>query len=485
MDTIDSSNPQPTAQIPLLSGNRLALVTALKQEKSYYELGLMFQGLARDARELPEYLLGYNDDYITRLEEMGDPRSEIWRLFHTIPRQVLESLVLGTFAHDFMRKSGRPSHYQDMREFGVYAVAIAAAGRDGAWLNPKELTKLIGHLEEYIDASIGHFDRDGAAPRDRQESRARDFVTKVDNMFGQHAKEDGPRFVVSNETEVLEGWRALVSSLKLRRDSSLAIDPSGRKPLLQGPLYAGCSAKLQTRSRAYNPQSGKKSKLEGVNRAYALVMSLMMYMSIEPVHVCRCITRLRNRTELPIAEILVAALGNSYISQDGFNRIVCGGESGRPRGRRTSRARAGGRAGSKSPRAPKTPPAVHNVGGEEQGEEGGNLFDNDAEEYVKGRERYFYDNIFASVEELRKRHAFVSEFSSLQPLFDAPGDNTVDNLIELECELAEVQETAKQIQHYMKRYEKAEQAINDRITLLRQDLEITELVAKLQALLDP
>lgn len=484
MDTIDASDPQPTAQIPLLSGNRRALVTALMQGKSYYELGLMFQGLASDAQDIPEYLWGYNDDYITKLEEMSDPQSEIWRIFHTIPRQVLGSLVLGTFAHDFMRKSGRPSHYRDMREFGVYAVAIAVAGRDGAWLKPPELTKLIGHLEDYIDASIGYFERDGAAPRDRQESRARDFVSKVDNMFGLHAKEEGPRFVVSNDTDVLEGWRALVSSLKLRRDRSLAIDPSGRKPLLQGPLYAGCSAKLQTRSKAYDPQSGKKSKLEGVNRAYAIMMSLMMYMSIEPVHVCRCVTRLWNRTDLPTAEILVAALGNSYISQDGFNRIVCGGESGRPRARRTSRARVGGRAGSKSPRAPKTPPAAHAVDGEEQGEEGGNLFDNEAEEYVKGRERYFYDNIFASVEELRKRHAFVKEFSGLQPLFDAPGDNTVDNLMELECELAEVQETAKQIKHYIQRYEKAEQAINDRITLLRQDLEITELVAKLQALVD-
>lgn len=482
MDTIDASDPQPTAQIPLLSGNRRALVTALLQGKSYYELGLMFQGLASDAQDIPEYLWGYNDDYITKLEEMGDPRSEIWRIFHTIPRQVLESLVLGTFAHDFMRKSGRPSYYRDMRGFGVHAVAIAVAGRDGAWLKPPELTKLIGHLEDYIDASIGYFDRDGAAPRDRQEGSARDFVSKVDNMFGQHAKEEGPRFVVSNDTDVLEGWRALVSSLKLRRDRSLAIDPSGRKPLLQGPLYAGCSAKLQTRSKAYDPQSGKKSKLEGVNRAYAIVMSLMMYMSIEPVHICRCVTRLWNRTDLPTAEILVAALGNSYISQDGFNRIVCGGESGRPRARRKSRARAGGRTGSKSPKAPKTPPAAHAVDGEEHGDEGGSLFDNEAEEYVKGRERYFFDNIFASVEELRKRHAFVREFSGLQPLFDAQGDNTADNLRELECELAEVQETAKEIEHYIQRYEKAEQAINDRIMLLRQDLEIADLVAKLQAL---
>lgn len=85
---------------------------------------------------------------------------------------------------------------------------------------------------------------------------ARDFVAKVDNMFGQHATGEGPRFVVSNETEVLEGWRALVSSLKLRRDSSLAIDPSG-------PLYVGCSAKVQSRSKAYDSQSGKKTKLGG------------------------------------------------------------------------------------------------------------------------------------------------------------------------------------------------------------------------------
>lgn len=113
MDTIDKKNPQPTGQIPLLSGNRLALTTALLQGKSYYELGLMFQELADEARKIPKYLQGHNqnDDYVTRLEEMGDPGSVIWRIFHTIPRRVLESLVLGTFAYDFLRKSDRPDYY--------------------------------------------------------------------------------------------------------------------------------------------------------------------------------------------------------------------------------------------------------------------------------------------------------------------------------------------------------------------------------------
>lgn len=475
MNTINEKDPQPTAQIPLLSGNRLALTTALLQGKSYYELGLMFQGLVGDAENLPEYLLGYNDDYITRLKEMGDPRSEIWRIFHTIPRRVLESLVLGTVAHDFLRKSDRPDHYRDMSGFGVYAVAIAVAGRHGAWLKPKELTTLIENLERYIRASVSYLQRKGAGGRPEQ--REWDFVSKVDNMFGQHDQEYGPRFVVSDEDHVIDGWQALVTSLKRRRDSSLAIDPSGNKPLLQGPLYAGCSAKLQNRSRAYDPQSGKKTKLDGVNRAYALVMSLMMYMDLEPTHVCRCVTRLWRRTELPIAEILVAALGNSYISQDGLNRIVCGGESGRPRAKKTS--------GAKSPRGVKTPPAAQAVDGEERGEEDGSLFDPDAEEYVKGRENYFYDNLFASVEELRKRHAFVSEFSGLEPLFDAPGDNTLDHLNELCYELEVVQSMARQAQLHMQRSEEAEQAINDRITVLRQDLEVTELVARLKELLDP
>lgn len=56
MDTIDASDPQPTAQVPLSSGTRLGLVTALLQGKPYYELGLMFQRLASDAWDLPEYL---------------------------------------------------------------------------------------------------------------------------------------------------------------------------------------------------------------------------------------------------------------------------------------------------------------------------------------------------------------------------------------------------------------------------------------------
>lgn len=484
MDTIDASNPHPTAQVPLLSGTRLSLATGLLQGKSYYELGLMFQRLADDAQDLPGYLQGYGDDYITRLEEMSSPRSDIWRILHTIPRQVLVSLVLGTFARDFMNKSGKPDHYRDMRGFGVYAVAIAVAGRDGAWLKPTELSKLIDHLERYIDTSTKYWDRKCAAPRDADERSARDFVTNIDNMFGQHAPEKGPRFVLSNEADVLDSWRALVSSLRRRRDNSLAIDPSGRKPLLQGPLYTGCSVTLELRSKAYDPQSGRTRKLTGVNRAYAIMMSLMMYMSLDPVHVCRCVTRLWNRKDLPIAEILVAALANSYISQDGFNRIACGGESGMPRAKRISRANTGTRARSKSPRGPKTPPAAHAVAGEEQGEEDESLFDNDAEDYVKGRESFFYDNIFASVEELRKRHAFVKEFCGLQPLFDAPGDNTVDSLLQLENDLEEVQEIVDQIEHHKKLCLDVERAAEESIDVLRQDLEIMDLLGQLRDLLN-
>lgn len=471
MNTIDEKNPRPTGQIPLLSGNRLALATALLQGKSYYELGLMFQKLADEAQRIPKYLQGQNpnEDYIMRLEEMSDPGSAVWRIFHTIPRQVLTSLVLGTFAHDFLRTRDRPEHYRDMQGFGVYAVAIAVAGRDGAWLKPRELTTLIDNLERYIEASISYYEHEGLAPGG-QAQREWDFVAKIDNMFGQHAKEDGPRFVKSGEDHVLASWRALVTSLKLRRDMSLAIDPSGIRPLLQGPLYVGCSAKLQNRSKMYDPQTGQKTKLDGVNRAYAMVMSLMLFQGREPAHVCRCVTRLWNSTELPIAEILVAALGNSYISQDGFNRIVCGGESGRPRAKKTP--------GAKLPRAP--PAAQAADGG---GEEDGSFLDAAAEEYVKGRERYFYENSFASVEELRKRHAFVKEFCHLEPLFDAPGDNIVDHLNDLGHELEMVQDMAEQAAHWVERAEEAIETTEAQVKVLREDLEITRLVDELVDLL--
>lgn len=113
----------------------------------------------------------------------------------------------------------------------------------------------------------------------------------------------------------------------------------------------------------------------------------------------------------------------------------------------------------------------------------GIFLDPAAEEYIKGRERYLYENSFASVEELRKRHAFVKEFCHLEPLFAPPGDTIVDQLEELGRELEMVQGMADEAGYWLERTEKAIETTEAQNRVLQQDLEIARLVSELARLL--
>ncbi|ROV89820.1 hypothetical protein VMCG_09485 [Cytospora schulzeri] len=308
---------------------------------------------------------------------MKEAKSAIWEIFHTIPRETLESVVAGTIARDSSRRSGVPEHYRDLSNFGIYVVAIAVNNREGAWLTVKDLGKVIGYLEAYIEGAIAYRRRNGERPKEIREVRLQDLVEKIDNMYGLRPPDKGPRFVHKDSS--LESWQPRVDGLKRRRHESKRLDP----------------------------------------------------------------------TDLPITEVLVAALANSYISQDGLNRIACDGESGRPK------RKLKGKLNPASNMALNSFPGFSGVTLPDANDDAEDVprHDHGAEEYVKGRETYFYNNLTASVEELEKRHAFD--------------------------ELEEVNEMAKELRRYVDSYTATKTRILGNIKKLQDDIKLLELTMDL------
>lgn len=438
---------------------------AMARGDSYYKLSLQFHKLIEEARLLPDFLVRGAQDHITRLEMMGEDKPKIWRIFHTIPRGMLQSLVLGTVAYDFSRKADRPETYQELSGWGVYVVSVGVAGREGAWLTARELLRLVRHLQTYLRA-FEAYHAHGGAPRDVEELRLQDFAATIDNTWGRHESKC-PRFV--DKEERLPGWRLFADQLQARANASLAIDPTGHTRLIQAPLYVGCSTQMEVRCEKYDPARGNATALKSVSKSYGLLMSLMSYMNRPPVHVCKCVLRLWKRDEVPIAEVLVGALASCYISQDGLNRETCGGESGLPR-----QSRQPGGASRGRPSA-----LVDEVEADSSDEEDMKLHDAPTEEYVKARESFMYDNITASEADLTARLEFVQDFVGVQDALEQPDGNLLDRLRQAREQIADLEDLAVQMRLLRDQCERKKKELEAEAASFDSNAELFGLIHRL------
>lgn len=372
MDLLLSPILGPTAEIPLLEGPRLDMVKALRKGDSYWDLTRSFPDIICRLSGLSGTIDCRRT--ILVLENIEDEASTAWAVLHAVPRNVMASIVLGTVAYDFNKTHHRPSTYSD-RGPGVYAIGISVNGRDGKWLTAKELRKLVRELLRYRDAYLAWKEHQGN-PVTVQDTELHDFVMQVDNMVGQ-SKTAGnpPRFVHDDAGEDL--LASMIGSFTERFETSLRLDPAGDKPMAQSPIYVGCSNDLETRVPQHKCKP-VKSSMALSNKAMTLTLAMMSFIDREGATTARTVLRTWKNNQLAVAEMLVAALANSYMTLDGFNRTE-----------------AGDREGNLS-----------------------QLVLQGCSASVLGQQPYFYENITQSCEAMREEFEQIFKMAALAPLFD-------------------------------------------------------------------
>lgn len=322
-----------------------------------------------------------NDDsvasYNTRTEMwLRTGMAEEWRRFQvflSIPRQMLESIVLGTVAWDYDNSRGHArDNYKEQEGFGIYVIGLSVQGRDGAWLTARELTRLVVKLERYL-RGFEAWDANKQWVAGAEDLR--DFVAQIDNEFGIYNK-NAPRFVTSSGG--LESMKDLVKSLKERANKSLGMSANGDEPLIQSPLYVGMSVEPKQRMPQHSLDVGLTGTLKGSSKSYGLVCSLMKRMNRKPLSTCLCVVRVPEKEDLPFTETLVSALANSLICQDGFNRTECG-DVPTDKKKRT---------------------------------------DDEGEAYVMQRARFLFDNSCQVLRDVRERVDVMEASAQLKPLLD-------------------------------------------------------------------
>lgn len=470
---LDANELKASATVPLLSGTRLLLAQSLANNHSYYRIAMLLPALAEEVVNMPAYLqskfvksehrrVGYNkrdeNDDEENDEENDAPSSgaggpatcktrtemllrtgmaDEWarfQVFMAIPRPMLESIVWGTVAWDYDRsRGGTRDHYKEAQGFGVYVIGLSVQGREGAWLTARELQRLVGDLERYLQGvHVWQSQSPKRWPEDADAKELKEHVSQIDNQYGVH-KLTEPRYVTSPTG--LERMQDLVKSLKARVAASLNIYPVGDTPMIQTPLYVGMSIELKNRMPKHSLDVGVNSKLKSSNKAYGLVCSLMKHMDRTPMSTCLCVTRLWAKKDLPFAETLVCALANGLVCQDGFNQTECGDGSNDTAKR----------------------------------------VDGDGEAYVMERSSWLYENSKQVVQDLCERVEVLEASEKLRPLLDGQTAQDVEEL-ESRVDLLE-REGLRNLQRERRKLQKKLKAAEASKKMLQEDEQILDLLA--------
>ncbi|KAK4194727.1 hypothetical protein QBC40DRAFT_301854 [Triangularia verruculosa] len=319
MEFLDDSMT-PTPQVSLLLGARRDIARALRCGASYASIMTRFSVLCKELR--PPHSQGLPKFDRTR-ESLGGPGPLDFAgpqglLFHSIPRDILTSLVLGTVvyeSHDKQDPNGLKG--LDSDGAGIYALGLKIHERNGKFLTAPEYKTLLNDFKQYV--SIAKAMRDHQLVTVEQEG----FVKEIDNQLGKWDKES-VRFIKDNTRHAHA--KLVYASLRRRWQALDQADPSGTVFSVKSPLYIGCSGDINKRWVDYSShKQTHRQTLHGANKFLVLVTSLLKYRHLG-VDIGRlAVLRIWEDGQLKDAELMVTLLANSYTVQDGFNVQEGGG----------------------------------------------------------------------------------------------------------------------------------------------------------------
>lgn len=312
-----------------------ALLNAFDDGKSLYELSLL---LPRIGMQLLEDKTLKNANFKvgkTALALMKDAgqKWEMFILLHSMNRDVIRSIILGTIAYDSHPDGGgglesyKNPGFSDHEAQGIYVIGLRRDGKGGKFVNEDELRLLIRGISRYLQgADIVR--NVPLAAYSTDEAELVSWVAKVDaacrSPSAQTAPPQSTRFI-NNDAEkqnVLCLVRGLVKRRLASPSGSISAAPAEVRQV-QSPLYVGCSTNLPNRIGNYSPSQ----HLTKVNKPMALTVSVMEALGLPVSMTIRVVLRTWKGHQLPIAEQLVATLAGSLVCQTGFNAIQAGGRT--------------------------------------------------------------------------------------------------------------------------------------------------------------
>ncbi|KAI0020916.1 hypothetical protein F4780DRAFT_321428 [Xylariomycetidae sp. FL0641] len=310
------SYPWNPNEVPHFDKRRRDLYHALVDNDSYFQLALL---LASQSQELvthkPEKV------EMARNALQGDAKyRRMFMLLHTIPRPLLEAIIMGTVAHSALNQPQQTLPCYKGEGPGAYVAAMSIKGRAGYFTNALENHELIRGMRDYCEA----YEHQVKGVVGLRATRLRAAANSVDSQFGRRS--DPTRLSWITNTHACRRVRLMIDRLREKNDDIRNTGKSLLHHHMQGPLMVGCSNELSLRMPQHDPAD--PTQLTGTTYTWALMLCVLKKLNLDPVVTVIPVVRVWEPEQLPLSEILVTALAASYAFQDGFNVVGAGGQDG-------------------------------------------------------------------------------------------------------------------------------------------------------------
>ncbi|KAK0640774.1 hypothetical protein B0T16DRAFT_460925 [Cercophora newfieldiana] len=323
---------RPTPEIPVLEDSRVSLTEAMLADASPFALITMLDEVERDVSSCRSFSVHATMGLLNNLREKKrghDQANRCWDIFHSIPREVLQSLVLGTTAYD---AANGLKGYKDLNGAGVYVLGVSIANRQGKFLNLGEMEILVKNMGEYLEGARLMLKLPTEEDYDMIEQRQLErHVQRVDSQFILRGDKTKPAFVkritLNQEDQLSEGAIRLSEALARRCDAMRVLDPTGTVHTIQAPLYVGCGKDIAEHVKVYEPKAG--SAFASANLLYGLLLSLLQHQGLRPVHHIIAASRLWEEKQMSDADRLISALAMSFPDKGGLNNTQPGAQHGK------------------------------------------------------------------------------------------------------------------------------------------------------------
>lgn len=323
----------PTAEMPLMKGIRAELVQALDEKKSLFEVTLMLGDVVKDLGKV-QWDIAIKKTIESFDEDM--PLMRMASLLHYMNVKLLRSVIAGTLAYDLYQDAdlGANCQYNENSSPGTYVVSLSIKGRQGKFLNIRELGQLADLVDDYAQAADLWANNDKAwDDKDARHAQGKEFTKEVDSKVGRAEPDGMPRF--GDNKSAIHKLRELARMFRRRVDVSLDIQNKGETYQTQAPAMVGCTTEtIGKRTKAHVPQWSEvnplhpaANSLQSTTKTWALTLSLLYYMNLrlDIVHVAAL--PFFDASDLSRTEMLLTTLARSLVWQDGFNVIQGGGRS--------------------------------------------------------------------------------------------------------------------------------------------------------------
>ncbi|OTB02822.1 hypothetical protein M426DRAFT_264042 [Hypoxylon sp. CI-4A] len=301
---------------PILSETAKRLVRGLDSGASLHCLFPYVEDMAKDLGK--QKVLTINN--VVKAFETKESRDALKVLFHTLHRDVIKSLVLGTMALDFHDlDSPTWEHTYNDEGAGTYLAAIHIEGRHGAFLTAKETRSVIGSIEEYIagceayDIQKRH-DAYGTSQLDTRQKDSWQKVMLIDGMLTGDKKSDEQN---SSDAEDSENPGNTGNWSDTQLEATNEYKPPGCMDVRSGSTkdMKELHAMLSRRLEVADPD--------------AIQSTCPAYIGLTPKVIVIPVLKAWEESHIPYSEILVTVLAQSLVSANGLNVIQPGTNIGR------------------------------------------------------------------------------------------------------------------------------------------------------------